>query len=170
MKGRAVEDSKPFTPSIAAPLQKGEVSGLIQVNTHKYMPTCIQMQPISYNRCFFVCLFFSCFQNETVFQLIFLKKRRKIFALNLFHQGAFEIVVAACASIIHLWLVVSFCRICFYHVWLCIDIAISCVTLQSTCYASNIKSFCLDKISKEFSAGYLQQIMYICLPDVKALR
>ncbi|TMS10440.1 Threonylcarbamoyladenosine tRNA methylthiotransferase [Larimichthys crocea] len=30
MKGRAVEDSKPFTPSIAAPLQKGEVSGLIQ--------------------------------------------------------------------------------------------------------------------------------------------
>lgn len=52
MKGRAVEDSKPFTPSIAAPLQKGEVSGLIQVNTHKYTPTCIQ--PISNNRFFFL--------------------------------------------------------------------------------------------------------------------
>lgn len=31
MKGRPVEDRKPFTPSIAAPLQKGEVSGLTQV-------------------------------------------------------------------------------------------------------------------------------------------
>uniref|UniRef100_A0A8C7ZZG0 tRNA-t(6)A37 methylthiotransferase n=1 Tax=Oryzias sinensis TaxID=183150 RepID=A0A8C7ZZG0_9TELE len=30
MKGRPVEDSKPFNPSIAAPLQQGEVSGLIQ--------------------------------------------------------------------------------------------------------------------------------------------
>ncbi|XP_036071881.1 threonylcarbamoyladenosine tRNA methylthiotransferase isoform X2 [Oryzias melastigma] len=30
MKGRPVEDSKPFNPSIAAPLQKGEVSGLMQ--------------------------------------------------------------------------------------------------------------------------------------------
>lgn len=30
LKGRPVEDSKPFTPSIAAPLQKGEVSGLTQ--------------------------------------------------------------------------------------------------------------------------------------------
>ncbi|XP_044064495.1 threonylcarbamoyladenosine tRNA methylthiotransferase isoform X1 [Siniperca chuatsi] len=30
LKGRPVEDSKPFTPSIAAPLQKGEVSGLMQ--------------------------------------------------------------------------------------------------------------------------------------------
>lgn len=36
MKGRPVEDSKPFTPSIAAPLLKGEVSGLMKVNTHKY--------------------------------------------------------------------------------------------------------------------------------------
>lgn len=32
LKGRPVEDSKPFTPSITAPLQKGEVSGLMQVN------------------------------------------------------------------------------------------------------------------------------------------
>ncbi|XP_072250734.1 threonylcarbamoyladenosine tRNA methylthiotransferase [Leuresthes tenuis] len=30
LKGQPVEDSKPFTPSIAAPLQKGEVSGLMQ--------------------------------------------------------------------------------------------------------------------------------------------
>ncbi|XP_013869704.1 threonylcarbamoyladenosine tRNA methylthiotransferase [Austrofundulus limnaeus] len=30
MKGKPVEDSEPFTPSIAAPLQKGEVSGLMQ--------------------------------------------------------------------------------------------------------------------------------------------
>ncbi|XP_059194953.1 threonylcarbamoyladenosine tRNA methylthiotransferase [Centropristis striata] len=30
LKGRPVEESKPFTPSIAAPLQKGEVSGLMQ--------------------------------------------------------------------------------------------------------------------------------------------
>ncbi|KAJ4930703.1 hypothetical protein JOQ06_025011, partial [Pogonophryne albipinna] len=30
LKGRPVEDSKPFTASIAAPLQKGEVSGLKQ--------------------------------------------------------------------------------------------------------------------------------------------
>ncbi|XP_068614912.1 threonylcarbamoyladenosine tRNA methylthiotransferase [Brachionichthys hirsutus] len=29
LKGRPVQDSKPFTPSIVAPLQKGEVSGLI---------------------------------------------------------------------------------------------------------------------------------------------
>ncbi|XP_068179865.1 threonylcarbamoyladenosine tRNA methylthiotransferase [Antennarius striatus] len=29
LKGRPVEDSTPFTPSIAAPLQKGEVSGMI---------------------------------------------------------------------------------------------------------------------------------------------
>uniref|UniRef100_A0A673CWR2 tRNA-t(6)A37 methylthiotransferase n=1 Tax=Sphaeramia orbicularis TaxID=375764 RepID=A0A673CWR2_9TELE len=36
LKGRPVEDSKPFTPSIAAPLQKGEVSGLLQVNMHTY--------------------------------------------------------------------------------------------------------------------------------------
>uniref|UniRef100_A0A8C9XPU2 tRNA-t(6)A37 methylthiotransferase n=1 Tax=Sander lucioperca TaxID=283035 RepID=A0A8C9XPU2_SANLU len=34
LKGRPVEESKPFTPSIAAPLRKGEVSGLMQVNTH----------------------------------------------------------------------------------------------------------------------------------------
>lgn len=33
LKGRLVKDSKPFTPSIAEPLQKGEVSGLMQVNT-----------------------------------------------------------------------------------------------------------------------------------------
>lgn len=33
LKGQPVEDSKPFTPSIAAPLRKGEVSGLMQVNT-----------------------------------------------------------------------------------------------------------------------------------------
>lgn len=33
LKGQPVEDSKPFTPSIAEPLQKGEVSGLMQVNT-----------------------------------------------------------------------------------------------------------------------------------------
>lgn len=37
MKGRPVEDSQPFTPSIAVPLQKGEVSGLTQVNTHAHM-------------------------------------------------------------------------------------------------------------------------------------
>eukprot|EP00064_Thunnus_orientalis_P010266 superscaffoldBa00001376_g10292 len=30
LKGQPVEDSKPFTPSIATPLQKGEVSGLMQ--------------------------------------------------------------------------------------------------------------------------------------------
>lgn len=30
LKGRPVEDSKPFTPSITAPLRKGEVSGLTQ--------------------------------------------------------------------------------------------------------------------------------------------
>lgn len=41
MKGRPVADSKPFTPSIAAPLQKGEVSGLMQVNTqiHVHLKT-----------------------------------------------------------------------------------------------------------------------------------
>jgi len=33
MRGRPVDDGKLFTPSIAAPLQKGEVSGLVQVNT-----------------------------------------------------------------------------------------------------------------------------------------
>lgn len=38
LKGRPVEDSEPFTPSIAAPLEKGEVSGLTQVN-HTYMST-----------------------------------------------------------------------------------------------------------------------------------
>uniref|UniRef100_A0A8C5EZU5 tRNA-t(6)A37 methylthiotransferase n=1 Tax=Gouania willdenowi TaxID=441366 RepID=A0A8C5EZU5_GOUWI len=32
LKGRPVEDSKPFTPSIAAPLERGEVSGLMKVN------------------------------------------------------------------------------------------------------------------------------------------
>uniref|UniRef100_A0A8C6L3Y1 tRNA-t(6)A37 methylthiotransferase n=1 Tax=Nothobranchius furzeri TaxID=105023 RepID=A0A8C6L3Y1_NOTFU len=32
MKGKPVEDSTPFTPSISAPLLKGEVSGLKQVN------------------------------------------------------------------------------------------------------------------------------------------
>lgn len=31
LKGRPAEGSEPFTPSIAAPLQKGEVSGLMQV-------------------------------------------------------------------------------------------------------------------------------------------
>lgn len=36
MKGQPVENSKPFTPSIAAPLQKGEVSGLTQVKTHTH--------------------------------------------------------------------------------------------------------------------------------------
>lgn len=38
MKGKPVEESKPFTPSIAMPLQKGEVSGLLQVSTcmHAY--------------------------------------------------------------------------------------------------------------------------------------
>lgn len=36
MKGRPVEDSKPFTPSIAVPLRKGEVSGLMQVNLHTH--------------------------------------------------------------------------------------------------------------------------------------
>ena len=39
MKGRPVEDSKPFTPSIAAPLPKGEVSGLTQVKTHTHTHT-----------------------------------------------------------------------------------------------------------------------------------
>lgn len=41
LKGRPVEDSMPFTPSIAAPLQKGAVSGLMQVNTqiHVHMHT-----------------------------------------------------------------------------------------------------------------------------------
>lgn len=33
LKGRPVEDSRPFTPSIAEPLQKGAVSGLTQVRT-----------------------------------------------------------------------------------------------------------------------------------------
>uniref|UniRef100_A0AAQ6A4C2 tRNA-t(6)A37 methylthiotransferase n=1 Tax=Amphiprion ocellaris TaxID=80972 RepID=A0AAQ6A4C2_AMPOC len=32
LKGQPVEHSKPFTPSIAAPLQKGEVSGLMQLS------------------------------------------------------------------------------------------------------------------------------------------
>lgn len=36
LKGRPVEDSKPFTPSIAAPLEKGEVSGLMQVISHRH--------------------------------------------------------------------------------------------------------------------------------------
>lgn len=36
LKGRPVEDSMPFTPSIAAPLQKGAVSGLMQVNTQNH--------------------------------------------------------------------------------------------------------------------------------------
>lgn len=31
LKGRPVEDSRPFTPSIAEPLRKGAVSGLTQV-------------------------------------------------------------------------------------------------------------------------------------------
>ena len=41
LKGRPVQDSKPFTPSIAAPLQKGQVSGLMQVNrqTHAHLKT-----------------------------------------------------------------------------------------------------------------------------------
>lgn len=34
LRGQPVEDSQLFTPSIAAPLRKGEVSGLVQVNTH----------------------------------------------------------------------------------------------------------------------------------------
>ncbi|XP_069549323.1 threonylcarbamoyladenosine tRNA methylthiotransferase isoform X2 [Brachyistius frenatus] len=38
LKGQPVEDSKPFTPSIAAPLQKGEVSGLVQ----EYMANGVQ--------------------------------------------------------------------------------------------------------------------------------
>uniref|UniRef100_A0A3B4YDK8 tRNA (N(6)-L-threonylcarbamoyladenosine(37)-C(2))-methylthiotransferase n=1 Tax=Seriola lalandi dorsalis TaxID=1841481 RepID=A0A3B4YDK8_SERLL len=42
LRGQPVEDSKPFTPSIAAPLRKGEVSGLMQVNTHTH--TCTQIQ------------------------------------------------------------------------------------------------------------------------------
>lgn len=36
MKGRPIEHSKPFTPSIAVPLQKGEVSGLMQVSTRMH--------------------------------------------------------------------------------------------------------------------------------------
>lgn len=32
MKGRPVEDAQVFTPSIAQPLQKGQVSGLAQVS------------------------------------------------------------------------------------------------------------------------------------------
>lgn len=36
MKGKPVEESKPFTPSIAMPLQKGEVSGLLQVSTYMH--------------------------------------------------------------------------------------------------------------------------------------
>lgn len=41
LKGRPVQESKPFTPSIAAPLQKGQVSGLMQVNrqTHAHLKT-----------------------------------------------------------------------------------------------------------------------------------
>lgn len=36
LKGRPAEDSKPFTPSIAAPLEKGAVSGLMQVISHRH--------------------------------------------------------------------------------------------------------------------------------------
>ncbi|KAM9310437.1 threonylcarbamoyladenosine tRNA methylthiotransferase isoform 1-T1 [Pholidichthys leucotaenia] len=45
MKGQPVEDSKPFTPSIATPLEKGEVSGLMKgravngVGGHSTMPS-----------------------------------------------------------------------------------------------------------------------------------
>lgn len=37
MKGRPVEDAKVFTPSIAQPLQKGQVSGLPQVSLHYFV-------------------------------------------------------------------------------------------------------------------------------------
>uniref|UniRef100_A0A3Q2NUS5 CDK5 regulatory subunit associated protein 1 like 1 n=1 Tax=Fundulus heteroclitus TaxID=8078 RepID=A0A3Q2NUS5_FUNHE len=40
MKGRPVEDSEPFTPSIAAPLRKGEVSGLMRVSTSIHTQIC----------------------------------------------------------------------------------------------------------------------------------
>lgn len=43
LKGRPVEDSKPFTPSIAAPLEKGEVSGLMQVITSHRHPLAHQV-------------------------------------------------------------------------------------------------------------------------------
>lgn len=46
LRGRPVEDSEPFTPSIAQPLQKGEVSGLMQVKTHTLMHTCVQIHSI----------------------------------------------------------------------------------------------------------------------------
>uniref|UniRef100_A0A673CYE4 tRNA-t(6)A37 methylthiotransferase n=1 Tax=Sphaeramia orbicularis TaxID=375764 RepID=A0A673CYE4_9TELE len=58
LKGRPVEDSKPFTPSIAAPLQKGEVSGLlahpstrgtsISVNTYFSFPDKKEADSVSY--------------------------------------------------------------------------------------------------------------------------
>lgn len=58
LKGRPVEESKPFTPSIAKPLQKGEVSGLIKVNTHKYrhifqisLNACLELSYFSSIKC-----------------------------------------------------------------------------------------------------------------------
>lgn len=36
LKGRPVEDSRPFTPSITEPLEKGAVSGLTQVRRSFY--------------------------------------------------------------------------------------------------------------------------------------
>lgn len=40
LKGRPVEDSRPFTPSIAQPLQKGAVSGLTQVRRPSALKRC----------------------------------------------------------------------------------------------------------------------------------
>lgn len=40
LKGRPVEDSRPFTPSIAQPLQKGAVSGLTQVRGASSLKRC----------------------------------------------------------------------------------------------------------------------------------
>lgn len=40
LKGRPVEDGRPFTPSIALPLQKGAVSGLTQVRGSSSLKRC----------------------------------------------------------------------------------------------------------------------------------
>uniref|UniRef100_A0A674MZY5 tRNA-t(6)A37 methylthiotransferase n=1 Tax=Takifugu rubripes TaxID=31033 RepID=A0A674MZY5_TAKRU len=64
MKGGPVEDSQPFTPSIAVPLQKGEVSGLTQVNTHLLLhtlQTLLLLRPGDALIAFFIGSFSVCF-------------------------------------------------------------------------------------------------------------
>uniref|UniRef100_A0A3Q1JUB1 tRNA-t(6)A37 methylthiotransferase n=1 Tax=Anabas testudineus TaxID=64144 RepID=A0A3Q1JUB1_ANATE len=55
LKGRPAEDSKPFTPSIAAPLEKGAVSGLMQVISHRHTHLKVS-KSVAYAVCAHVCV------------------------------------------------------------------------------------------------------------------